>query len=163
MRPVELRHGVETALRRVRSRSQDLIFAADLDLLTVHGDPGGLEQAVTNLLDNAVRWSPPGTTIYVDLRGEQLRIADEGPGVAAVDLPHIFDRFYRAETARSTPGTGLGLSITAKTVHDHGGTIEVRRSAYGGAEPTIRLPGIRSPTSPTVAETSTPVDPLAPA
>lgn len=161
--PVEVRHVVETALRRVRRRSPDLTFAVDLDLLTVHGDPGSLEQAVTNLLDNAVKWSPPGTTVHVDLHGEQLRIADEGPGVAEVDLPHIFDRFYRAETARSTPGTGLGLAIAAKTVRDHGGTIEAAQSAYGGAEFTIQLPEILSPTSPTIAETSTPVDAEVPA
>ena len=108
MRPVELRHVVETALRRVRRRSQDLTFAADLDLLTVHGDPGGLEQAVTNLLDNAVRWTAGHHHLCRPAR-RAARIADEGPGVAAVDLPHIFDRFCRAETARSIPGTGLGL------------------------------------------------------
>ena len=71
---------------------------------------------MTNLLDNAVKWSPPGGTIRVQLEGDRLRVADQGPGIAEADLPYVFDRFYRSDTARNTPGTGLGLSIVAQTV-----------------------------------------------
>ena len=68
-------------------------------------------------------------------------MADQGPGIADADLPHIFDRFYRADSARNTPGTGLGLSIVAQTIQRHGGWITAGRSTQGGAEFTIQLPG----------------------
>ena len=93
------------------------MFDVELDPLYVVGESDTLERAVTNLLDNAVKWSPPGGTIRVQLEGDRLRVADQGPGIAEADLPHVFDRFYRADTARNTPGTGLGLSIVAQTDH----------------------------------------------
>jgi len=138
--PVELRRVVEDAVERVQRRGPKLSFEVSLDKATLLGDGPSLERAVTNLLDNAVKWSPPGGTIHVRLTGHRLEITDEGPGIAEGDLPHIFDRFYRAETARSTPGTGLGLAITAKAVHDHGGTIRAESSPRGGARFTIELP-----------------------
>ena len=72
-------------------------------------------------------------------------MADAGPGIAEADLPHVFDRFYRADTARNTPGTGLGLSIVAQTIAQHGGWVKAGRSAQGGAEFTVHLPGSISP------------------
>lgn len=137
---VELRRVVEDAVERVQRRGPKLSFEVSLDEATLLGDGPSLERAVTNLLDNAVKWSPPGGTIHVRPTGHQLEITDEGPGIAEGDLPHIFDRFYHAETARSTPGTGLGLAITAKAVHDHGGTIRAESSPRGGARFTIELP-----------------------
>jgi len=71
-------------------------------------------------------------------------VADQGPGIADEDLPHVFDRFYRADTARNTPGTGLGLSIVAQTITHHGGGVRAGRSAQGGAEFTVQLPGSTS-------------------
>ena len=106
------------------------------------GDPDGLERAVTNLLDNAVKWSPRGSTIRVRLQGNRLRVADSGPGIPEADVPYVFDRFFRGETARRTRGTGLGLSIVAKTIEDHGGNVEVGRSNDGGAEFVLQLPGV---------------------
>jgi two-component system sensor histidine kinase MprB len=103
-----------------------------------------LERAVTNLLDNAVKWSPPNGTIRVQLEGDRLRVADQGPGISESEMPFIFDRFYRGDTARQTPGTGLGLSIVAQTVAQHGGSVKAGRSAQGGAEFTIQLPGAAS-------------------
>jgi two-component system sensor histidine kinase MprB len=139
--PVDLRAIVQKSVERVRRRGPGLTFDVDLSPLDVLGDAGSLEQAVTNLLDNAVKWSPPGGTIRVRLDGHQLHIADQGSGIAAADLPHIFDRFYRAEAARSTPGTGLGLAVAAKSVRDHGGTIHAESPPDGGAHFTIQLPG----------------------
>ena len=122
-------------------RAPGLVFGVELGSLVVLGDAAGLEQAVGNVLDNAVKWSLPGGTIHVHLTGHQLRIGDEGPGIAAAALPHVFDRFYRADSARSTPGTGLGLAVAAKVVHDHGGTIRAESPPQGGALFVIELPG----------------------
>ena len=139
--PIDFRDVVNSALERVRRRGPGLRFDVELNPFYVIGEAETLERAVTNLLDNAVKWSPPGGTVRVQLEGDRLRVADEGPGIAEKDLPHIFDRFYRADSSRNTPGTGLGLSIVAQTVARHGGTVRAGRSAQGGAEFTIRLPG----------------------
>jgi two-component system sensor histidine kinase MprB len=122
-----------------------------------------LERAVTNLLDNAVKWSPPNGTIRVQLEGDRLRVADQGPGISEADMPFIFDRFYRGDTARQTSGTGLGLSIVAQTVSQHGGWVKAGRSAQGGAELTVQLPGSTSLEAlSTPAQGSTPAHPPTP-
>ncbi|WP_460744382.1 sensor histidine kinase [Mariniluteicoccus endophyticus] len=139
--PVDMRDIVTAALERVRRRGPGLTFDVEVNPLYLVGEPDTLERAVTNLLDNAVKFSPPGGTIRVLLQGDQLRISDQGPGIADEDLPHIFDRFYRSDRSRNTPGTGLGLSIVAQTVARHGGWVRASRSAEGGAEFTVRLPG----------------------
>jgi len=142
--PLDFRDVVNAALDRVRRRAFGLHFDVELNPFYVVGDSDMLERAVTNLLDNAVKWSPPGGTVRVQLEGNRLRVADEGPGIAEADLPHVFDRFYRADTARNTPGTGLGLSIVAQTVSQHGGWVKAGASAQGGAEFTVHLPGASS-------------------
>lgn len=140
--PIDMRDVVNAALERVRRRApKGMEFDVELNPLYVMGESDDLERAVTNLLDNAVKWSPPDATVRVYLEGDRLRVADQGPGIADVDLPHIFDRFYRADSSRNTPGTGLGLSIAAQTVRRHGGWITASRSAQGGAELTVQLPG----------------------
>ncbi len=139
--PLDFRDVVTSAVERVRRRGHGLRFDVELDSLYVLGNSDLLERAITNLLDNAVKWSPPGGTIRVQLEGDRLRVADQGPGIGEADLPHVFDRFYRGDTARNTPGTGLGLSIVAQTVAQHGGWIRAGRSAQGGAEFTVQLPG----------------------
>jgi two-component system sensor histidine kinase MprB len=140
--PIDFRDVVNAALDRVRRRGPGLTFDVELNPLYVVGESETLERAVANLLDNAVKWSPPGGVIRVQLDGDRLRVADQGPGIADADMPFVFDRFYRADTARNTPGTGLGLSIVARTIERHGGWVTVGRSAQGGAEFTIRLPGL---------------------
>ncbi|HEY5822450.1 MAG TPA: HAMP domain-containing sensor histidine kinase [Propionibacteriaceae bacterium] len=144
---LDFRDVVNSALERVRRRGHGMVFDVELDPFYVVGESDSLERAVTNLLDNAVKWSPPGGTIRVQLEGDRLRVADQGPGIAEADLPHVFDRFYRADTARNTPGTGLGLSIVAQSITQHGGWVRAGRSAQGGAEFTIQLPGESSPDS----------------
>lgn len=139
--PVDLRDVVNAALERAKRRGPGLNFDVELDPLYLVGEPDTLERAVTNLLDNAVKFSPSGGTVTVRLIGDQLRICDQGPGIAEEDLPHIFDRFYRSDRARNTPGTGLGLSIVAQTVARHGGWVRASRGEDGGAEFTVRLPG----------------------
>ena len=138
---IDFRNVVNGAVDRARRRAHGLAFDVELDPFYVIGESDTLERAVTNLLDNAVKWSPPGGTVRVQLEGDRLRVADQGPGIAEADLPYVFDRFYRSDTARNTPGTGLGLSIVAQAVSMHGGWVKAGRSAQGGAEFTIQLPG----------------------
>jgi len=141
---LDFRNVVNAALDRVRRRAHGLIFDVELNPFYVVGDSDTLERAITNLLDNAVKWSPLNGTIRVQLEGDRLRVADQGPGISEADMPFIFDRFYRGDTARQTSGTGLGLSIVAQTVAQHGGWVTAGRSAQGGAEFTIQLPGATS-------------------
>ena len=121
-----------------------------------------LERAVTNVLDNAAKWSPQGGTVEVWLRGGELAVRDHGPGIAAEDLPFVFDRFYRAPAARHLPGSGLGLAIVREAVEAHGGTVEVTSTPGGGTMVRLQLP-VSPPTAspptaapPTAAPTAAP-------
>ncbi len=143
--PIDLRDVVNAAVVRAKRRGPGLEFDVTLEPLYLVGEPESLERAITNLLDNAVKFSPPGGTVRVRLKGDRLRISDQGPGIASADLPHIFDRFYRSDKARNTPGSGLGLSIVAQTIKAHGGWVKAGSSPQGGAEFTIRLPGSSEP------------------
>ena len=143
--PIDLRDVVNAAVIRAKRRGPGLEFDVKLEPHYLIGEPESLERAITNLLDNAVKFSPPGGTIRVRLQGDRLRISDQGPGIASADLPHVFDRFYRSDKARNTPGSGLGLSIVAQTIKSHGGWVKAGRSIYGGAEFTVRLPGSSEP------------------
>lgn len=98
------------------------------------------ERAVSNLLDNAVKFSPASTSIDVVVDGSTLRIIDHGPGVASHDVPHIFERFFRSDATRSFPGSGLGLAIVKQFVDDHDGTIGVESTPGGGATFVVHLP-----------------------
>ena len=88
-----------------------------------------MERAVSNLLDNAVKYSPPGAPIEVTVRDGEVVVADHGPGIAEEDMPRIFDRFYRAAAARSKPGAGLGLAIVREAAEAHGGRATRRELA----------------------------------
>jgi two-component system, OmpR family, sensor histidine kinase MprB len=88
---------------------------------------------VRNLLDNAVKWGPPGEPIEVAVRGGEVVVRDHGPGIADDDLPHVFDRFYRAPSARGLPGSGLGLAIVRQVAEAHGGTVRAEPADGGGA------------------------------
>ena len=95
--------------------------------------PLQLERAVSNLIDNARKWSPPDTPIEIIVNGRSIRVRDHGPGIGEDDLPHVFDRFYRSVDARATPGSGLGLAIVETIVEGHGGTVSVSNHPDGGA------------------------------
>ena len=140
--PLDFSGVVDRAVARAVRRGPGLVFDVVTTPVYVLGDPVALERAVTNLLDNAVKFSPPGGRITVRLDPRGLRIEDEGPGVAEEDIPHIFDRFYRSDSSRNTPGTGLGLSIVDHTVTAHQGTVEVSRAASGGACFLVCLPEV---------------------
>lgn len=138
--PLNFATVVTAAVERAKRRGPMLSFDVELEPLFIVGEPDTLERAVTNLLDNAVKFSPENGTIHVRLEGEELRIWDEGPGIAEEDLDKIFDRFYRSNKARNTPGTGLGLSIVAHTINAHGGTVTAGNQPGAGALFTVRLP-----------------------
>lgn len=139
---VDLAEVVERAVTRVRRRAQGISFDLELDHWPVVGDASSLERAVTNLLDNAGKWSPPDGTVWVRLADGVLTVDDEGPGVAESDRPHVFERFFRSDESRAMPGSGLGLAIVRQVVDRHGGEIEVSESPSGGARFSLSLPGV---------------------
>ncbi|RCG29440.1 sensor histidine kinase [Sphaerisporangium album] len=132
---------VETALARARLRAGEVRVHADLAEWYVHGREGALERAVVNLLDNAVKFSPPGGVVRVRLAGGELTVRDHGPGIPEDELPHVFERFWRSSAARSMSGSGLGLAIVAQAVRDAGGEVTLANAAGGGILATVRLPG----------------------
>lgn len=138
--PLDFAEVVRRAIVRAERRGPGLTWDVDLDSFYIIGEPDTLERAVTNLLDNAVKFSPDGATVHVKLKNQTLTIGDEGPGIAEDDIDKIFDRFYRSNKARNTPGTGLGLSIVDHTVTGHGGWVKAGNRAAGGAEFTLWLP-----------------------
>jgi len=131
---------VESVVERARSRFPDLAFEASLEPTTLTGSSDRLERAAWNLLENAGKWSVPGSSVEVRLSGGELRVRDHGPGIAAEDREHVFDRFYRAAAARSLPGSGLGLAIVREVAEAHGGTVVAEEAPGGGAVLTLRLP-----------------------
>jgi two-component system sensor histidine kinase MprB len=106
----------------------------------VRGSRTRLARAVANLLDNAAKYAPAGSVVEVTVRGGELSVRDHGPGIAPEDLPHVFDRFYRAPSARGTPGSGLGLAIVRQVAEAHQGTAIAEAAEGGGARLRLRLP-----------------------
>lgn len=129
---------VSVATTHGRLRGVGFHLAAEQTL--VRGRRERLTRAVGNLLDNALKWSPDGTTVEVSCAAGQVTVRDHGPGIAADDLPHVFDRFYRSPAARSLPGSGLGLAIVAQVAEEEGGTVTVANAPDGGAVFTLAFP-----------------------
>ncbi|RPK57780.1 Signal transduction histidine-protein kinase/phosphatase MprB [Streptomyces sp. ADI96-02] len=105
------------------------------------GVPARLARLLTNLLDNAAKFSPPGAPVEVSVtaygEGLEVSVRDHGPGIAAQDLPYVFDRFYRAEAARALPGSGLGLAMARQIARAHGAELTARAAPGGGAVFTL--------------------------
>ncbi|MBW4719083.1 sensor histidine kinase [Saccharothrix obliqua] len=145
--PVDLVEVVERALDRARRRAPaDVRFDVRLQPWSLLGDSSALERAVLNLLDNAVKFSPPDGVVRLELRqvgdgSVALEVADSGRGIADDDLPHVFERFYRSSEARTLPGSGLGLAIVKQAAERHGGAAYAGPAPEGGALFTLRLPG----------------------
>ena len=116
------------------------------DLPVVEADPDRLRQIVQNLVENALRYTPPGGTVEIALRAEdggiRFQVADTGRGIGPADLPHIFEHFYRADPsrARASGGTGLGLAIVKSLVEAHHGLVTVESTPGAGSTFTVRLP-----------------------
>jgi heavy metal sensor kinase len=146
--PVDLRRVVEenVALFRPLAEKKGVSLVADLAPAVVTGDAGGLGQVVTNLLSNAAQYNRPGGEVCLRLGVSDgaavLSVADTGCGIPAEDRPHIFERFYRVDKARSRAqgGSGLGLAICKSIVEAHGGTIDFETEPGRGSTFWVRLP-----------------------
>lgn len=136
---VELTDLATAVAERYRSRTGHAIEVTGTRR-SVLGRPHQLERAISNLVDNATKWSPTDQTIEIVIDGRTVTVRDRGPGIPETDLPHVFDRFHRAVESRSTPGSGLGLAIVEHIVASHGGSVFARNRPGGGAEVGFRLP-----------------------
>jgi two-component system, OmpR family, sensor histidine kinase MprB len=142
---VRLDELVADAIARARLHFGDQVFALEAEPCLVVADPDRLERAVANLLDNAAKWNPAGRPIAVTVRDGAVIVADHGPGIAPEDLPHVFDRFYRAPAARQLPGFGLGLAIVRQVATEHAGSVSAGRAPEGGALLRLELPSYPIP------------------
>jgi two-component system sensor histidine kinase MprB len=129
------------AVERAARDRPSVKFASDLHESTVYGEAASIERAIANLLDNAAKWSPPGGEVEVQVRDGELTVRDHGPGIAEEDLPYVFDRFYRAPSARGMPGSGLGLAIVRQVAESHDGIVLAERAEGGGTRISLRLNG----------------------
>jgi len=140
----------EAALSRIRKLAEERNVSLESevpDSIFVRADPDDLQLIWMNLLENAVQYSPPGSAVKMralknDESMAQISVLDSGPGIPPVELPYIFERFYRGEPspARSSGGFGLGLAISKALVESYGGTIEALNLPEGGAEMRVQLP-----------------------
>ena len=130
---------VEDAVERARRNGRAVEFRVDAEASTVDGVRPAIERAVANLLDNAAKWSPHGEAVDVSVRAGEIVVRDRGPGIEDADLPHVFDRFYRATAARGLPGSGLGLAIVRHVAESHGGSVRAERADDGGTRMRLAL------------------------
>ena len=124
---------VRDAIERARRRAPGLAFHQVIEPTLVRGEGDRISRAVTNLLDNAAKWSPEGGVVEVTVHDGTVTVRDHGPGFNEEDLPFVFDRFHRAKEARSKPGSGLGLAIVRQAAEAHDGFAEASNAADGGA------------------------------
>jgi two-component system, OmpR family, sensor histidine kinase MprB len=136
------RDAIERAERRARGISFERRFHPSL----VHADPQRLGRAISNMLDNARKWSPPGGRVEVDVGEGRVTVRDHGPGFPAGELAKVFDRFWRADEARGKPGSGLGLAIVQRVAEEHGGSARAWNEPDGGAVVSLELPELPAAT-----------------
>ena len=130
---IELDAVLRDAVARTQRRAPQLSFELDIEPTLITNAPDRVNRAVTNVVDNARKWSPDGGTVEVALRDGVLTVRDHGPGFQDDDLEHVFDRFYRAHQARRMPGSGLGLAIVKQAAEAHGGFAQAANAPGGGA------------------------------
>ena len=133
----------DQAVRRLRQRVPHPAIDTRLHPCLVHVDPAAVDHAVSNLVDNALKWTPPDAAVRVVVENSQVSVTDHGPGIADEDLPRIFERFYRAPAARGMPGAGLGLAIVGGVAHANNGTVAVQTGPHGSTF-TLTFPPLPS-------------------
>ena len=139
-RSIRLDDIVTSAIRRAQRRTGSVtIEVREQSPGVVMGDAAMIERALMNVLDNAVKWSPTNGTVHVDVTGTAVTVTDNGPGIDAEEVPHVFDSFWRAPAARSMPGSGLGLSIVRRVVDGHQGEVVIDANPDGGTRVRIAL------------------------
>ncbi|MDQ1538255.1 MAG: two-component system, OmpR family, sensor histidine kinase MprB [Actinomycetota bacterium] len=146
--PLRLDAILDVAVERARRRAGGRTLAVENEPWELVGDAGALERAMVNLLDNAVKFSPPDSTVTVRLAGGALTVTDQGPGVPAADRDKVFDRFWRGDDARGMPGSGLGMAIVADAAASHDGTVRLGEAPGGGVSVVFSLPGHRPAQTP---------------
>jgi len=137
---VNLDEVVRRAVDAVGHHYPSVAFRVESASSPIRGAPGRVSRAVSNLVDNAAKWSPPGAEVEIAVGAGAVTVRDHGPGLDPTDLPHVFDRFYRSPRARTTPGSGLGLAIVAGVARRHGGDVAVRSEVGQGTTFELRLP-----------------------
>jgi two-component system sensor histidine kinase MprB len=152
--PLRLDELAEDAVNvaRTHGRLRGVQFALGSSPTWVRGNRERIVRAVGNLLDNALKWSPDSAVVEVGCRDGTVVVRDHGPGIDSADLPHLFDRFYRAPGARALPGSGLGLAIVAQVVEAEQGTVTAANAPGGGSVFTLALPEIAAPVALAAAE-----------
>jgi two-component system sensor histidine kinase MprB len=131
---VRLDEIVDAVVQRAEARAGGRVhFSVAAEPTVVRGDPQRVHRAISNLVDNAVKWSQPGGGVELRLAEGELSVRDHGPGFSERDLPRVFERFYRADEARGLPGSGLGLAIVRQAAEAHGGWVEAANAPGGGA------------------------------
>jgi two-component system sensor histidine kinase MprB len=133
------------AVATTHGRPREVTFSLSSSPSWVCGQRDRIDRAIGNLLDNALKWSPDGSVVEVSCRDGVVAVRDHGPGIAEEDLPHVFDRFYRAPSARALPGSGLGLAIVAQVAHAEGGSVWAGNAPEGGAIFRFELPTVTPP------------------
>lgn len=136
---VRLDEVAATAIDEMRMRYPRVTFRSELRPEAIRGVRPRIARAVTNLLDNAAKWSPAGGVVEVSVVGGEVVVRDHGPGIGPEDSAHVFDRFWRAASARHLPGSGLGLSIVKQVAEAHGGSVTLEHPSDGGARFRMRL------------------------
>ena len=137
--PVRLSEASRNVIERARRRTtRDIVLDADDTIAVVR--PALFERALSNLIDNALKFDQSEATIDVTIANGVVMVADRGPGIPDADLPNVFDRFHRSVASRTLPGSGLGLSIVAEFAAAHGGSVVARNRVGGGAEVGFSLP-----------------------
>jgi two-component system sensor histidine kinase MprB len=144
---VELADLARDVATRARRRSGREIEVSATGTTTVLARPQMIERAIGNLVDNALKYSSDGSPVDVVIDGSLLEVRDRGTGFTELDLPHVFDRFYRSVEARTQSGSGLGLAIVQQAIERHGGAVWAANRSGGGAVVGFELPSSSSPKS----------------
>ncbi|MGH3188725.1 MAG: HAMP domain-containing sensor histidine kinase [Streptosporangiaceae bacterium] len=152
---VELHTAAAACLRVAQRDWPQTPFIAEIEPVIVFGRAERLQIAIRNLLDNAAKFSPPGAPVTLRLSARELTVRDQGLGIAPEDLPYVFDRFYRARSARAVPGSGLGLAIVRQVAESHGGTVRAESVPGRGTLIRLSLPVVALPQEQVGAMTAT--------